>query len=239
MPAYNESGCLGSVVRSWLAACDGLPLPSPRLLIVDDGSRDATPELADVLAHEDERVKVLHQANAGHGAAVLTGYRRALGDGAAWVFQTDADEQMSPEDLPALWARRRADGLVVGVRAARQDPAVRLAISAGLRLVLRGLFGVSVQDANSPCRLFGAGYLAELLAQLPPALLVPNAALSALAARDGRLDEIPVRHAPRRSGQTTLVRWSLVRLCGRALGELLTLRRLAARRAGAAPGASR
>ncbi len=227
MPAYNEMACLEQVVMSWLRAVDALGIADTTLLLVDDGSTDATPQIADDLARREARVCVLHQANAGHGAAVLSGYRRALAGGARWVFQTDSDEQMTPVDLASLWAGRKPDTVIVGYRAERQDPTSRKLISASLRLGLRLLFGVSVRDANVPYRLFAGSYLAALLAQLPRSMATPNVALSVLAARDRRLVEIPAHHGPRRSGRSTLVSGSLLRLCARSFAELWQVRRAA------------
>jgi dolichol-phosphate mannosyltransferase len=234
MPAYDEAASLQAAVDAWLAVVDRSGITPARLLIVDDGSRDETPRIADALAAGDSRVAVHHQANAGHGPAILEGYRRALAMGARFVFQTDSDQQMLPDDFPALWARRDAAGLVLGVRTTRRDPAVRRLLSAALRLALRGLFGVSVRDANAPFRLFAAPYLAAAIGELPESMIVPNVALSVLAARDGRLLEMPVRHEPRRSGHSVLVGVSLLRFSLRSATELLRLRRTQATRR--APG---
>lgn len=139
---------------------------------------------------------------------------------------------MRPDDFPALWAHRHEAQLVLGIRATRHDPAVRRLLSAALRLALRGLLGTSVRDANTPFRLFAAPYLAVAIGEVPERMIVPNVALSLLAARDGQLLEVPVRHDARRDGRSVLVGASLLRFSLRSASELFRLRRtLTARRA--------
>ena len=79
MPAYNEAGCIEEVVREWVTTVG-------RLVVVNDGSRDATGEILDRLAKELPLLHVIHQGNAGHGVALMTGYRAALDLGVPWIF---------------------------------------------------------------------------------------------------------------------------------------------------------
>jgi len=225
MPAYNEAECIRAVTTSWLSALDELAPRDSTLLVVDDGSTDDTPRILEEVASRDGRLRVAHQENAGHGAALLLAYRHAVGAGARWVFQTDSDGQMSPDDLERFWANRDFEGLTLGYRANRQDTSSRRLISGALRLALQGALGVRLRDANVPYRLFHGPYLSALLARLPRTVATPNIALSVLAARDGRLVEMPAGHSPRAGGRSVLRRGRLVRLCLRSLREILALRR--------------
>ncbi|MGE0791368.1 MAG: glycosyltransferase family 2 protein [Sandaracinaceae bacterium] len=113
MPAYNEEATLEAIVRRVLA----LPI-SLELIIVDDGSRDRTASIADRLASEDPRVRVLHKPNGGKGSAVREGIRAAVGD---IVVIQDADLEYEPDDLvkmldamerldtPVLYGSRRLE----------------------------------------------------------------------------------------------------------------------------------
>lgn len=113
VPTYNERENVAPLVRRVLAAC-----PRARLLVVDDGSPDGTGQIADGLAAEDARVRVLHRdRKEGLGAAYRAGFRVALDAGAAVVVQMDCDFSHEPERLPALL--RAVDGgadLVLGSR---------------------------------------------------------------------------------------------------------------------------
>ena len=95
MPVYNEVETVAVVVKRVLEVdypCD------VELVIVDDGSRDGTPEV--LAALDDPRVSVhTHPVNRGKGAAIRTAADRATG---THVVMCDADLEYSPEDLPAL-----------------------------------------------------------------------------------------------------------------------------------------
>jgi glycosyltransferase involved in cell wall biosynthesis len=94
VPAYNEEALIA-------ATLGGVPPLVDRIFVVDDGSSDGTSTRA--LELGDPRVEVLtHERRSGVGAATLTGYRRALADGLDVVVVMNGDNQMDPEDLPAL-----------------------------------------------------------------------------------------------------------------------------------------
>jgi glycosyltransferase involved in cell wall biosynthesis len=109
IPAYNESGRVGRVVQDVLDA-----VPGADVLVVDDGSRDAT---ADEARSAGAAVVTL-PVNLGYGAALQTGYKYAARHGYAVLGQIDADGQHLPEHFPALFAElqdARAD-VVIGSR---------------------------------------------------------------------------------------------------------------------------
>jgi glycosyltransferase involved in cell wall biosynthesis len=107
IPAYNAEPHVGNVIAGVKES--GLPI-----LVVDDGSRDKSSDVA-----EQAGVKVLrHQANRGKGAALQTGFAFASRHGYDAVLTIDADGQHNPAELPALLAAWRAQpqSLVLGVR---------------------------------------------------------------------------------------------------------------------------
>src|SRR5690349_10816188 len=118
IPTYNERDNIEPLLVRLHAA-----VPEADALIVDDGSPDGTGELADKLAADDPRVRVLHRtAKAGLGAAYLAGFAVALQGEHRVVVEMDADGSHAPEDLPALLAALRGpDGadVVLGSRYVR------------------------------------------------------------------------------------------------------------------------
>ncbi len=223
MPAYNEEACIAEVCREWLTVLEGFP--GSRLLVVDDGSTDRTPEILEALARANPALAVVHQANAGHGAAILHGYRTALDMGCEWVCQMDSDGQFDARDFAQLWARAGHSRFVLGYRRRRRDPLHRRALSAALRVLIWVLFGARIRDPNVPFRLMEAHYLAGLLSRLPATAFAPNVFLSILACRcGGDLCEVPVAHASRRAGAGSLRARQLLRVLPRCLKELLEFR---------------
>jgi glycosyltransferase involved in cell wall biosynthesis len=94
VPAHDEELLIADTVR-------GIPEFVDRIYVVDDASTDATAERARELA--DPRVEVItHERNTGVGAAIVTGYRRALADGVAATAVMAGDNQMDPAELMSL-----------------------------------------------------------------------------------------------------------------------------------------
>jgi glycosyltransferase involved in cell wall biosynthesis len=93
VPAYDEEALVGSTVA-------GIPAFVDRIIVVDDASRDATAERA---AAGDDRVEVIaHEQNQGVGAAIVTGYKRAIAEEVDVTCVMAADGQMDPGDLELL-----------------------------------------------------------------------------------------------------------------------------------------
>jgi glycosyltransferase involved in cell wall biosynthesis len=94
VPAYDEERLVGETLR-------GIPDFVDRIYVVDDASRDATAERAAGVG--DPRVEVIrHERNGGVGAAILSGYRRALEEAIDVTCVMAADNQMDPVELPDL-----------------------------------------------------------------------------------------------------------------------------------------
>jgi glycosyltransferase involved in cell wall biosynthesis len=94
VPAYDEEGLIGMTIR-------GIPKFVDRIYVVDDASTDGTAEAA--RASGDDRVDVVrHEHNSGVGAAIVSGYRRALADGFDVACVMAADNQMDPSDLERI-----------------------------------------------------------------------------------------------------------------------------------------
>jgi glycosyltransferase involved in cell wall biosynthesis len=94
VPAHDEEALIGTTLA-------GIPAFVDKIYVVDDGSRDATAERARAIG--DARVEVVpHDRNRGVGAAIVTGYRRALADGIDATGVMAADNQMDPADLELL-----------------------------------------------------------------------------------------------------------------------------------------
>ncbi len=145
LTAYNEEALLADCVRRLHASLAQLGVPA-EIVIVNDGSRDRTPEIADALAAELPGVVAVHQANQGIGGAFRTGTRRARG---TYLILWPADMPAEPADLaPYTGQFGRAD-VIVGVRRARlgYNPLMRLNAWIYPRLT-RALFGLRLRDVN-------------------------------------------------------------------------------------------
>ncbi|HYF52133.1 MAG TPA: glycosyltransferase family 2 protein [Planctomycetota bacterium] len=222
MPAYNESGCIEAVARAWAGVAEKT---GGKLIVVNDGSRDDTGAILDRLKSELASLLVIHQSNAGHGSAIVRGYHEALANGARYVFQTDSDGQLLPEDFWKLWEQRGGHPFILGFREKRNDTGGRKIISSINRGLNTLLFGVRVRDPNVPFRLMRADLLREMLAMTPENVFAPNIFLSILAAKSRiGLLEISVTHLERKTGKVSIVGARLLKACFRTAWELVRFR---------------
>lgn len=152
VPAYNEA----RVVRSVVAA---LEREGYRIVVVDDGSADSTySEVRRTGAHACR-----HVVNLGQGAALQTGIRYALEQGAEYIVTFDADGQHTVSDIPKLLAPLVAGDyeVAIGSRFLREGRAVGIPRSKKLLLKLATLYtrialGIKVTDTHNGLRAFTA-----------------------------------------------------------------------------------
>lgn len=223
IPAYNEAGAIEAALED--VRRDVLSVvPDAEVIVVDDGSTDETRALAEAMAARDARIRVLHQQNGGHGAALLAGLGAAAGQ---WLLLLDSDRQIGLDRFGDHWREVQGHDALIGQRARRQDPLHRLVITRAMRGVIRALFGAAPRDAGVPYKLLRQSAWAAARAHVPQGSAIPSVLLAIwlMERRAARTLERPVPHMERRSGRTVL-RWGrLARLCRAGLSDILTLRR--------------
>ena len=108
IPAYNIGERLNIAVQSVLDQ----PFDDWELIIVDDGSKDSTPDVADKIAHADSRIRVIHTENQGAYNARLTGVADSKGE---WIMFMDSDDSITKECINGLFSGVKPDvDIVVG-----------------------------------------------------------------------------------------------------------------------------
>jgi glycosyltransferase involved in cell wall biosynthesis len=150
-PAYNDSGTIASMVIRAVQAAAELT-PDYEVIVVNDGSADATPEIVDELARMYPQVRAVHHAgNRGYGGALQSGFRTATKE---LIFYTDGDAQYDPAELASLWGKM-APGvdLVNGYKISRSDPLHRIVIGRLYHHLVSVMFGLTVRDVDCDFRL--------------------------------------------------------------------------------------
>jgi len=197
IPAYNEENGIAEIASRVLAiepelkkvGVDGL-----ELLVVDDGSRDRTAEVAEAIPGV---CLIRHPKNKGYGAALKTGFSKASGELIGFL---DADGTYPPEYFPQLCqAALNGKDLVIGSRMAGEDSRMPLTRRVGnffFANLLTLLSRQKVTDSASGMRVFRRDILAQIY-PLPDGLnLTP--VMSTRAVHEGiNIEEVPIPYSER------------------------------------------
>jgi dolichol-phosphate mannosyltransferase len=150
IPTYNEADNLPRIVPAVLEQDVRI-----QVLVVDDASPDGTGQIADQMAAQDPRIRVLHRlGKEGLGRAYLAGFGYALENGFDIVFEMDADFSHPPHALPELIEKFSQADVVIGSRyvdgrvTVSNWPMTRLLISYFGSRYARVITGMPVRDGT-------------------------------------------------------------------------------------------
>jgi glycosyltransferase involved in cell wall biosynthesis len=215
---YNEEGSIDETVTSALAVLADLT-DSYEVIVVDDGGRDRTGEIADRLAAGNPRVRVIHHPdNRGYGAALRSGFAAAQYPLIALV---DGGNQFDLGELAILLRALDRGDVVSGYRIMSRDPVIRRMSAFLYNRLARVLFRIPVRDVNCGFKVYRRDLVERLLPELHSTGGLINVEMLARARKLGvTVTEVGVHHFPREAGQPT---GSTPRVFARALRELLEL----------------
>ena len=198
-PAYNDSGTIASMVIRAVRAAEALT-PDYEIIIVDDGSADATAAIADELVQQYPNVRVVHHAkNRGYGGALQTGFRSATKD---LIFYTDGDAQYDPAELSLLWAALTPEAdMVNGYKISRSDPFHRIVIGRVYHHVVSILFGLTVRDVDCDFRLMRRTIFDRITLEKTSGVICLEM-MKKITDAGFRIVEVPVHHYHRAFGKS-------------------------------------
>lgn len=201
IPAYNEEKAVQAILRRSLAAAAGplkeagLGLDSVEIILVNDGSRDATASLARAVAG----VRVIdHPENRGYGAAIKTGFEAAKGE---WLGFLDADGTCDPAFFAELLFLAKREGLDIAcgsrMHSASKMPPVRILGNWLFRTLVNLIAGTSVTDVASGMRVLKRSSLPRVY-PLPDGLnFTPAMSVRAVLDQRLRIGELPMPYEER------------------------------------------
>ena len=199
LPCLDEAENIAAVIGAATTAARSVT-DDYEVIVVDDGSTDATGAIAREIAERDPRVVVVsHPANRGYGAAVRSGIDASR---LAWVLLTDADGQFDFSDLPRFVIDSPDYDMLAGYRAHRQDPWHRRVAAAAWKLLVRRSFGVNLHDIDCAFKLVRGDRLRSLKLSCDGAML-PTELLVRAMQDHWRIAELSVHHLPRLAGRST------------------------------------
>ena len=198
-PAYNDSGTIASMVIRAVQAAAELT-PDFEVIVVNDGSADATPAILDELARTYPHVRVVHHAkNRGYGGALQTGFRSATKE---LIFYTDGDAQYDPAELSALWERMTPDAdLVNGYKISRSDPLHRIIIGRLYHHIVSVMFGLTVRDVDCDFRLMRRTIFERINLEKTSGVICLEM-MKKIQDAGFRIVEVPVHHYHRAFGKS-------------------------------------
>ncbi len=198
-PAYNDSGTIASLVITARRTAQALTSDF-EILVVNDGSSDATADIADELARTYPEVHVIHHArNRGYGGALRSGFAGATKE---LIFYTDGDAQYDPAELAVLWDRMADDvDLVNGYKISRSDPLHRILIGKIYHHTVRLLFGLSVRDIDCDFRLMRRSIFDRVHLEKNSGVICLEM-LKKIQDAGFRIGEVPVHHYHRTFGKS-------------------------------------
>lgn len=201
IPAYNEEPNVEPCYRELSELLSTLARPY-EIIFVDDGSTDGTFEVLGALTRLDPRVRAVRfRRNAGQTAALDAGFRTARG---GIVVTMDADLQNDPRDIPRLLEALTGADVACGWRVDRQDPWTKRVASRVANGVRQHFTRDGIRDTGCMLKAFRREALGRLRLYRGMHRFLP-----ALLQLEGcRIVEVPVRHRPRRAGQSKYGNWS-------------------------------
>jgi glycosyltransferase involved in cell wall biosynthesis len=196
IPAKNESGAVGGIVAAARAEC-----PDAEIIVVDDGSTDATGSEAEAAG---ARV-IRHPESLGNGAAVKTGARAAVGE--ILVFM-DGDGQHDPKELKLLLAKLdEGYQMAVGARDAGGHANVGRLFANGIyNAIASRLSGQRILDLTSGYRAVRASLFRQFLYLLPNGFSYPTTITMAFLRSGFPVTFVPIRAAEREGNGNSHIR---------------------------------
>lgn len=217
-PTYNEQDNISTVVNR---AKNVLMKVADKweIIIVNDGSKDQTQQVAEKLAAEDKRIKViLHKRNKGYGGALKTGFKNAK---YRWISFSDSDGQFDFSEIRKFIEKSDCADLILGYRRARADSTMRkLYTAVWSHWLPKILLGLNVTDYSCGFKLIKKNVYKRVL-PLKGEEKVTQIEMLTKAQRLGfKFAEVGVNHYPRRYGTQT---GADIRVIMRSIRDLIKL----------------
>jgi glycosyltransferase involved in cell wall biosynthesis len=209
MPAYNEEANIAKTLQDTSNFLKTLNIPDYEILVINDGSKDATAQIVTDFSKKDTHIKLInHEVNKGYGEAVKTGFYSSKKD---YIFLMDSDGQFEISDLTKFIDKISEADIVVGYRVNRQDHLMRIINGWGWTQISNTLFGLNLKDVDCAFKLFKR----EVIDKIPKLESTRGAMINpetlAKAKKMGfKIVQVGVIHKPRIGGKQTGANLSVI-----------------------------
>ena len=217
IPTYNERGNIERLVAEIFGIFDKGRIDGS-VIVVDDNSPDGTADAVEGLKREFPITLIQRQEKGGIGSAYISGFGKALGQGAEVIMEMDADFSHSPEEIPNFVKEMKNSDVVIGSRYIKDGGIenwnfIRRIISKGGNLVARILLGIDINDITTGYR----AYRREALEGMELSSIKSNGyafqaeMLFRARGRGFRIKEMPITFRDRVHGKSKLSRMEIIK----------------------------
>ena len=217
-PCHNEEENVERVTRQAVEVgrqvADDL-----EVIIVDDGSKDRTGEIADRLAAEIPEVRAVHNhPNLGYGGALQRGFREATRN---WIFYTDGDGQFDLGEVPRVLPLLAEYDIVSCYRLDRKDSLIRKLNAFAWTTLVNLLFRIGLKDIDGAFKFYPKPFI-DSIEMHSMGALIDTEMLAKARNRGLSIGQTGVHHYPRLAGEQS---GASIRVILRAFKELFKLRK--------------
>lgn len=217
-PCWNEQAAIEPLTQKAVQVLDGIGADY-EIIIVNDGSTDRTGPVADQLAADNPRIRVVHHpVNRGYGAALTSGFRAASRE---LVFYTDGDGQFDLHELPPLLPLIANVDIVSCYRLNRQEGILRKINAWCWGRLVGLLFDLPLKDIDCAFKLYKR-CIFDNMELLSEGALIDTEILARAKRKGCTITQVGVHHYPRIAGKATGASLGVI---VRAFSELVKLRR--------------
>lgn len=198
LPAYNEEKNIQEAVKK-LNEVLPLIIDKYEIIIVDDGSKDNTYQIALNLAKQIKHIKVIHhQHNRGKADAISTGFEECNGE---YIFYTDADVQYDFKELKRIIPLIKNADIVSAYRLNKALSNFRRLASDIYDLIARLFLGIKVKDLECAFKIFKRDVFKKIKIESKN-FMVETEILAKATKLGFCIKQIPITHLPRKAGKT-------------------------------------
>lgn len=203
LPAYNEEKNLKGTVENVVNTASKIA-DKWELIIVNDGSKDETGKIAEILSINDKRIRVIsHETNKGYGASLQTGFYNSK---YSWISFIDSDGQFDFGEIGKFLQKQKETNadLVIGYYNKRKASFTKILTSKVWEIVVFLLFGLKVKDIDCGFKLISKKVIDRIpkLESERGAFITSELLIKAI--KEGfKFAEVKITHYPRAGGEAT------------------------------------
>jgi len=204
--AYNDEKTIGKIITDAISVLDLLKLDY-EIIIVDDGSRDATAKVVKDLAGAHKAIKLIqHGDNRDYGAALRTGFTTASKE---WIFYTDGDGQYDIKEIAKLLPYTEEFVFINGYIIKRMDPIYRIFIGKMYQFLINICFGKTLIYTNCDFRLIKKEIMDRITISSNSGF-APAEIVTKLVRNGVVIKQVSIKHFPRTCGRSSFFKFKKI-----------------------------